>query len=514
MTERCAAQREPLPSPPAAGAAIRVLQASAEIFPLLKTGGLADVAGALPAALGAAGCDVRVLLPGFPAIRGGLRDAARIAQFTLPWGETVGVLRGDLPAVGGGDGRAVRAYVLHAPGLYDRPGNPYEDGMRRPYADNHRRFAALGWGAAHLARGLDPDWSPHLVHGHDWHAGLACACIKLTAGRQVPCVFTVHNLAYQGIFPADHFGDLGLPPGAFGIHGVEFHGQVSFMKAGLFYADKITTVSPTYSREIQTPEQGFGLDGLLRSRRGDLTGILNGVDTAVWNPATDPLIPRRYSAAQIAGKSYCKAALQAEAGLRVTKDAPLFTVVSRLTEQKGLNLVVSGVDALVDAGGQLLVLGSGDPALEAAFSHAAQRHPGAVALRVGYDEEFAHRIFAGGDVTLVPSRFEPCGLTQMYGLLYGSLPLVRAVGGLADTVVDADLATLADGTATGIVFSRFDEADYRHALRRALALYRQPRAWAQVRHTGMQQNFSWAQAAQRYRAVYLAALPGFSSAPT
>ena len=485
---------------------LRLLQVSAEIFPLLKTGGLADIAGALPAALATAGCDARVLLPGFPAIRDGLRDGLPIGQFSLPWGETVRVLHGTLPAVPGAEGGPVHAYVLDAPGLYDRPGNPYEDAQRRPYTDNHRRFAALGWGAAHLARGLDPAWAPQLVHGHDWHAGLAAACLKFTAGRAVPVVFTVHNLAYQGLFSADVLGELGLPVSAFQVEGLEFHGQISFMKAGLFYADRITTVSPTYAREIQTPEQGFGLDGLLRARRNDLSGILNAVDAAVWNPATDALIARRFAADQLAGKSRCKAALQEEAGLTVRKDAPLFTVVSRLTEQKGLNLVLAGIDSLVQGGGQLLILGSGDHALESAFAHAAQRHVGSVALRVGYDEAYAHRIFAGSDVTLVPSRFEPCGLTQMYGLLYGSLPLVRAVGGLADTVVDADLATLDDETATGIVFASFSEADYRHAVRRALALYRQPRAWARVRQTGMHQDFSWTQAARHYRAVYLAAL--------
>jgi starch synthase len=493
---------------------IRLLQVSAEIFPLLKTGGLADIAGALPAALAEADCDVRVLLPGFPAICAGLQDAVPVGQFTLPWGESVQVLAGVLPAVPGASGAPVRAYVLHAPALYDRPGNPYEDSARRPYGDNHRRFAALAWGAVRLARDLDADWSPQVVHGHDWHAGLVAACLKLTAGKRVPCVFTVHNLAYQGIFSADQFGDLGLPPAAFQIDGLEFHGQISFMKAGLFYADKITTVSPTYAREIQTPEQGFGLDGLLRTRRGDLSGILNAVDSGVWNPASDALIPRHYTAGHLGGKARCKAALQEEAGLVASKDAPLFTVVSRLTEQKGLTLVLAGIDTIVQGGGQLLVLGSGDHELETAFGHAAQLHPGRVALRIGYDEQFAHRIFAGSDITLVPSRFEPCGLTQMYGLLYGSLPLVRAVGGLADTVTDADLATLDDATATGIVFASFSEADYRHAVRRALALYRQPRAWARVRQTGMQQDFSWAQAAQHYRAVYLAALPDFSRTTT
>ncbi len=497
---------------PGGGVALRVLQVSAEIFPLLKTGGLADVTGALPAALASAGCEVRVLLPGFPAIRAGLQGEQAVGRFTLPWGETVGVLAGTLPAVGGAADQPVRAYVLDAPGLYDRAGNPYEDAQRRPYADNHRRFAALGWAAERLAHGLDPAWAPHLVHGHDWHAGLAPACLKLSAGKPVPCIHTVHNLAYQGVFPAETFGELGLPASAFQVEGLEFYGQLSFMKAGLYYADRITTVSVTYSHEIQTPEQGFGLDGLLRTRRGDLCGILNAVDTAIWNPATDVHIPRHYSAEHLAGKSHCKAALQQEAGLAVSKQAPLFTVVSRLTEQKGLNLVLAGIDTVVEGGGQLLVLGSGDHELESAFAHAAQRHAGSVALRVGYDEPLAHRIFAGSDITLVPSRFEPCGLTQMYGLLYGSLPLVRAVGGLADTVVDADLATLEDGTATGIVFANFSEAHYRHAVRRALALYRQPRTWSRVRQTGMHQDFGWTRSARQYHALYQSVLTDFARA--
>ncbi len=484
---------------------MRILQLSAEIFPLLKTGGLADIAGALPAALSAVGCDVRVLLPGFPAIRAGLQDAVQVGQFTMPWGELVRVQTGLLPSVPAAAGAPVRAYVLDAPGLYDRPGNPYEDSQRRPYADNHRRFGALGWAAAHLAHGLDRAWAPQLVHGHDWHAGLAGACLTFWHGtrkKAVPSVYTVHNLAYQGLFDARLFAELGLPAAAYQVDGLEFHGQLSFMKAGLFFADKITTVSPTYAQEIQTPEQGFGLDGLLRTRRSDLSGILNAVDETVWSPGLDPLITQNYTAGSLAGKAKCKSALQVEAGLEPSKEAPLFTVVSRLTEQKGLNLVLAGVEAIVQGGGQLLVLSSGDPELEQAFALAAQRHPGQVAVRIGYDEAFAHRMVSGSDVTLVPSRFEPCGLTQMYGLLYGSLPLVRAVGGLADTVVDADLATLDDHTATGIVFASFTDADYRHAVRRALALYRQPRAWARVRQTGMHQNFSWSQAAQHYQSIY------------
>ena len=487
---------------------MRVLQVSAEIFPLLKTGGLADVAGALPPALHARGCDVRVLLPGFPVILQGLVNSAPTGQFTTPWGEVLQVRLGELPAIPCGD-KPLLAYVLESPGLYERPGSPYEDVERRPYADNHRRFGALAWAAAHISQGMDAQWAPRLVHGHDWHAGLVPACIRMhTAGqtRRAATVHTVHNLAYQGLFDASLFGDLGLPENAFEVDGLEFHGHISFIKAGLFYADHITTVSPTYAEEIQTPEQGCGLDGLLRGRRDRLSGILNGVDEAVWSPASDAAIPAAFELRRMAGKARCKLALQLESGLEAEADAPLFAIVSRLTEQKGLPLVLAGVRDIVERGGQLLILGSGDADLEQACLDEARAHAARVAVRIGYDEAFAHRIFAGSDVTLVPSRFEPCGLTQMYGLKYGSLPLVRSVGGLADTVVDADLATLEDQTATGFTFRDFSGDAYRHAVRRAFALFARKAAWARVRQTGMRQAFSWDQAAAQYLAVYQASI--------
>ncbi len=483
---------------------MRILQLSAEIFPLLKTGGLADVTGALPSALHAAGCEVRVLLPGFPAVMAGLESAETVGQFLAPWGETLQVRFGSLAGVPGGEG-PLKAYVLDVPGLFDRPGNPYEDAQRRPYADNARRFAALGWAAAHLGHGLDRHWSPDLVHGHDWHAGLACACLRLwpdAGARRVPSVYTVHNLAYQGLFGLQHLEEIGLPQAAFQMEGLEFHGQISFMKAGLFYADRITTVSPTYAQEIQTTEQGCGLDGLLRARSESLSGILNAVDDAVWNPATDRHLARNFDVRRPGGKVECKSRLQREMGLDDAADAPLFAMVSRLAEQKGVHLVLAAVNSIVQSGGQLLLLGSGDAELERAFSLAAIQHPGGVAVHIGYDETLAHRIFAGSDVTLIPSRFEPCGLTQMYGLKYGSLPLVRGVGGLADTVVDADLATLEDQSATGVVFHDFTDEAFQYALRRSVALYRHPRAWAKVRRSGMRQSFSWTHAAQQYLSVY------------
>jgi starch synthase len=478
---------------------MKILQVSAEIFPLLKTGGLADIAGALPAALTAAGCDVRLLLPGFAPILYDLHDATVVGTRVTPWGESVALRRGHLAALG------VQAYVIDAPPLYARGGNPYEDAQHQPYADNYRRFALLGWMAAQLAQGMDAQWQPQVVHSHDWHAGLAPAYLAYSLEQQarpVGSVFTVHNLAYQGLFEAKHFAELGLPDSAFALEGLEFYGQISFMKAGLFYADRITTVSPTYAKEIQTPEQGCGLDGLLRARSNVLSGILNAVDETVWNPATDKLIPYAYDAVNCAGKTRCKSALQQELGLAVTSQAPLFGVVSRLTEQKGLHLVIAAIDELIARGGQLVVLGSGEGALENALREQAARHPQAVAVRLGYDEALAHRIFAATDVTLVPSRFEPCGLTQMYGLKYGSLPLVRRVGGLADTVMDCSLENLAEHKANGFVFDDFSNKGFGSALRRAFALYARPGDWTAVATRAMQQSFGWQTSAAKYLALY------------
>jgi starch synthase len=486
---------------------MRVLHVAAEVYPFVKTGGLADVVGALPAAQAALGADVRVLLPGLPTLVQLLRDARVVARVMPPWGGAAAEIvagRLDAPQLAG-----VPILLLRHDGLYDRPGTPYGDGSGHAFADNQRRFALLGLGAARLAEGVDAAWVPQIVHGHDWHAGLAPAWIafgRAARRHRAGSVFTVHNLAFQGLFDHRQFVELGLPIETWSPQGLEFHGQMSFMKAGLHYADRITTVSPTYAREIQTPEFGAGLDGVLRERSSVLSGILNGVDDAVWDPATDGALAATYSADKPPGKAACKAALQAECGLHADADAPLFAAVSRLTEQKGLQLLVGHIDALVAQGGQLVVLGSGDAAIEGALRQAAARHPKSVVLRQGFDEALSHRIFAGSDVTLVPSRFEPCGLTQMYALRYGSLPLVRRTGGLADTVTDCTLEDLADERATGFVFERFDAEDLQRALRRAFTLWQRPRQWRAVRKRGMRQRFGWGEAAQRYLALYDAAL--------
>lgn len=478
-----------------------VLHAAAEMYPLLKTGGLADVVGALPPAQSQLGTHARVVLPGFPAVLAGLADLEPVADLGGAFGAgNVRLERGVLKPHG------VIVYVVRADRFYDRPGNPYMDAANHPYADNDRRFALLGWAAARIATGADPAWKPHIVHAHDWHAGLAPAYLRAFergGAPRVASVMTVHNLAYQGTFPAADFGLLQLPADFYAIEGLEFYGHVSFLKAGLYYADRITTVSPTYAREIQTQAHGAGLHGLLQTRTHDIAGILNGVDYSIWSPAVDDAIASKYTAAKPAsGKSKCKAALQERMGLAKDDDALLFGVVSRLTEQKGLDLLLSAVPDIVQRGGQLAVLGTGDPALETGMKNAAAAHPGAVAVELGFDETLSHSIIAGSDVVMVPSRFEPCGLTQLYALAYGSLPLVHRVGGLADTVVDSSLENLADDLATGFVFDSFDRAGIVAAIRRAFALKARRTDWKAVVKRAMGQNFGWEAAALQYAEVY------------
>jgi starch synthase len=492
---------------------MRVLYVCTEIFPLLKTGGLGDVSGALPPALREAGCDVRVLLPGFPSIRNGLGPTLLPHAPALPLPAAYGpdlasqglppsppLVQASLP------GSGLAAYLLDVPPLFNRPGNPYHDGR----GDNALRFALLGWAAACLGHGLDPQWQPDIVHCNDWHTGLAPVYLRQMAMPGPPraaSVFTIHNLAYQGTFPRTVFPQLGLPDYLFGIHGVEFWGQVSFMKAGLQSADHITTVSPTYAREILGPEQGCGLDGLLRARAGIVSGILNGVDYRVWSPANDGVLERPYDWDSLDHKAHAKAALQRRMGLEPRPDAMVFGVVSRLTEQKGLHLVEAVADELAHMGAQLAVLGAGDPPLEQAFLRAAAANPGRIAVEIGYDEALAHAVLAGADVTLVPSRFEPCGLTQLYGLRYGAVPLVHRVGGLADTVVDATPHNVEHGRATGIVFDDFSTPGLRGALRRAFELRSHPQAWRQVQQAAMRQRFDWHEAADQYVALYRSLKP-------
>jgi starch synthase len=491
---------------------MRVLHVTAELYPWVKTGGLGDVAAALPPALTALGVDTRLLLPGFRGFLDAFPGLADVARLHTPFASErvrVGLVR--LP------GTERLAYLVDQPALYDRPGGPYATPDGNDWPDNHRRFGLFGWVAAELARGADPNWIPDILHAHDWHTALApayLAALPPPAGH-IPTVFTVHNLAYQGVFSAALFPELALPPAFFSVDGIEFYGLISFIKAGLFYADRLTTVSPTYAREIQTPAFGWGLDGLLRGRADRLTGILNGVDPQVWDPGHDAMLPRAYGVEDAAaGKRAAKAALLARLGLERRADAPLFGAVTRLTPQKGFDLLLRCLPEVVAGGSQIAVLGSGDIDLEHGFAAAAGAHAGRVGVEIGYDEALSHLIIGGCDVILVPSRFEPCGLTQLYALRYGALPLVRRVGGLADTVVDATSLSLADGSATGFAFAEESPQALMTTVGRAAALYREPQMWRRMMWRAMTRDFSWEAAARAYRDLYRTLGRNFTSVGT
>jgi starch synthase len=473
---------------------LHVLQVAAEIFPWVKTGGLGDVVAALPPAMARAGVDVRLLLPGYAPLLQALENSRLVARLGSAFGgATVELRRGRLP------GFELPVYLIDSPFLYDRPGNPYLAPDRADWPDNPRRFGLLGWLAAHLGCGdVDRDWRADVVHAHDWHAGLACAHLALHPGPRPASVFTVHNLAFVGEFDPMQLAELHLPRSTFAPEGLEFHGKGSFMKAGLYYADQLTTVSPTYAREIQTSAFGCGFEGLLMRRAPTLAGILNGVDNTVWNPATDPHIEARYDSGNLAGKAKVKEALQRSLGLRVDPEQLLVGVVTRLAYQKGVDLLMQSMRTLAGKGVQLALLGSGDPQIERDLTQLARQMPDSVSISFGYDDALSHRIIAGADVVAVPSRYEPCGLTQLYGLRYGSAPVVHAVGGLADTVVDASEASLQADRATGFSFINATEAALHAALHRAQRLHADPPRWQQLMRRGMAQDFSWDEAAARY----------------
>ncbi|MFO1067082.1 MAG: glycogen synthase GlgA [Geminicoccaceae bacterium] len=475
---------------------MQVLSVASEVYPLVKTGGLADVAGALPLALARHGIHVRTLLPGYPRVLERLGERAEAAA---------------LPDLFGGDARLLAArvggldlLVLDAPHLYDRPGGPYAAPGVGDWPDNAQRFAALAWTAAAIGQGLLPDWRPALVHAHDWQAGLTPAYLAYgrTLGPRPATVTTVHNLAFQGQYPASLLAELRLPPESFAVDGVEYYGAIGFLKAGLHFADHVTTVSPTYAQEIQDPASGMGLDGLLRKRGDTLSGIVNGIDDAEWDPATDRHLAERYDAGSLERRAANKRALQERFGLDLRPDAPLFCVVSRLTWQKGMDLLLAALPELVGNGAQLVLLGSGDTPLETGFGGAAVHYAGAVGCIFGYDEPLSHQLQGGADAILVPSRFEPCGLTQLYGLRYGCIPVVARVGGLADTVVDANDAALADGVATGVQFSPVTVGALVAALHRTIRLYRQPEVWRALQARGMSRDVSWSRPAAQYATLY------------
>ena len=473
---------------------LRVLSVTSEISPLVKTGGLGDVTGALPAALAAKGVEVRSLVPGYPGVTAALQGAAAVHSVPDLFGGPARVLEGKAAGL--------HLFCIEAPHLYHRPGTPYGQPDGTDFPDNPQRFAALAQMAAAIGLGAAGSFAPDVVHGHDWHAGLAPAYLHYAGTARPATAMTIHNLAFQGRFPATLLRALGLPPASFDVNGVEYYGGIGFLKAGLRLADAITTVSPTYAAEICTPEGGMGLDGLLRTRSGALAGILNGIDTTVWDPGADVHLAAEFGGHRLRRRPRNKAALQARLGLAPDPDALLFGVVSRLTRQKGMDLLLDALPALLGHGAQLAVLGSGEPALQGGFAAAASAHPGRIGMLAGFDEDLAHLIQGGCDALLVPSRFEPCGLTQLCALRYGAVPVVAHVGGLVDTVIDANPAAQAAEVATGIQFAPVTTAGLEHAIARTVRLWQEPKAWARMQRNGMRGNYGWDVPAAEYAALY------------
>ncbi len=476
---------------------IEVLSVASEAYPLIKTGGLADVVGALPSALAPHGVSMRVLLPGYPKVMAALESGRDVHGFESFFGGSARLLAG---RAGGLD-----VIALDAPHLFDRPGNPYVGPNGNDWPDNAMRFAALSFAAYQLANGVVEGYVPELLHCHDWQAGLAPAYVRYNAPVAAKTVLTVHNIAFQGVFGWDQFPALRLDYRAADENAIEFFGNMSFLKAGLHSADAITTVSPTYAHEIRTAAYGMGFEGLLQSRADSVFGILNGIDTTAWNPAEDAALPQRYTVSTLAGRGASRQALSTRFGLSPA-DGPIFSVVSRLTWQKGLDMLLPLCDRLVEQGASLVVLGSGEAALESGFAAAAARHPGRIGVEIGYDEELSHLIQAGSDAILIPSRFEPCGLTQLYGLRYGCIPVVSRVGGLADTVIDANEAAIEAGVSTGVVFSPATEEAFEEAIRRTIELFHRPKVWHKMQRRGMKSDVSWEASAEKYANLYASVL--------
>lgn len=475
---------------------MRALYVTPEIYPLIKTGGLADVSAALPASLAGLGVDMHVMVPAYPRAL----DEAGAHGRSIYLGDIIGagevtVISARTPDTG------IPLWLVDCPPLYRRPGRLYQDEGCGDWPDNDVRFAVLSHAAAMFGRNaLGLGWRPDVVHANDWQTALTPMLLARDPLPKPATVFTMHNLAFQGLFPLDRAALLRLPPESTSPDGIEFHGRLSFLKAGIRYADALTTVSRTYAREIQTPEFGCGLDGLLRARAYRLSGIPNGVDYATWNPWTDPYLPQRYDAEKMAGKSLCKEALQRELNLAIAADIPLVAFGSRITEQKMADIVIETLPWLVEKGGaQFALNGEGDPALEAKFASLAARYPDKVAIRIGYDEPLAHRLHAGADILLHPSRFEPGGLVPLYAMRYGTVPIVRRVGGLADSVAAVDTNA---GTGTGFAFTEVSAASLRGCLERAFSLYRQPVLWRRIQRHAMNQDFGWARSARAYLALY------------
>ncbi|SDG46389.1 starch synthase [Bradyrhizobium sp. Rc2d] len=473
---------------------VRVLAVASEVYPIVKTGGLADVAGALPVALKAHGVEMRTLMPGYPDVTRILAGAEEIRRWPDYFGGPGRLLAGSH------DG--LDLFVLDVPHLYARPGNPYvtSDGVDWP--DNGVRFAALSRVAADVGHGLVPAFVPDIVHAHDWQAGLAPAYLHYDNRPRPGTVMTIHNMAYQGKFAPELIGAIGLPWHSLNVNEIEYFGGISFLKAGLQFADRITTVSPTYAQEIQSDEGGMGLGGLLRARAGVLSGILNGIDISVWNPQTDPHIAYRFGAEDLTFRAANKAALQQQFNLDSSDEVPLLGVISRLSWQKGLDLLLEAIPTILGESMQLALLGSGDRDLQDGYQAAARANPGRIGVVIGYDEILAHLIQAGSDALIVPSRFEPCGLTQLCALRYGAVPIVSRVGGLEDTIVDIGEADASGHDATGFKFGPVTADALAGTLRKANTTFHDKLTWRRLQRSGLATDVSWRNRAGDYAALY------------
>ncbi len=478
---------------------LSVLCVASECFPLIKTGGLADVVGALPLALERIGVKVTVFLPGYPDVLSGLTDKRTLVRLKdFP--------KGQARLVTGKTITGLKIIALDAPELFSFSGNPYQTQSGEDRADNAYKFSLFSKIAADIANGDIGRKRYDVLHAHDWQTGLAAVYLHLRGITDIKTIFTIHNLAFQGVFPNSILSEICLPESYMSRDGLEYWDKVSFLKGGVVYSDHITTVSPTYALEIQSDAEGMGFGGLLRSKAQNLSGILNGIDIDVWNPQTDTEIPHPYSAANLSGKKKNKAALQKAMGLRVAPNAPLFSVISRLTTQKGLDLLADLTDQIVENGGQLILLGSGDSEIENTFRNAEQKHPSEISVTIGYNEPLAHKIQAGSDAILIPSRFEPCGLTQLCAMRYGTVPIVGRVGGLSDTIIDAGPMALASGVATGVQFSPINLHMFSAAIRRSILHYATPKIWNKMVENCLAQDVSWEHSAQLYKVLYASSL--------
>jgi starch synthase len=481
---------------------MKILFASSEATPLIKTGGLADVSGSLPVALNQIGQDCRLIIPGYPEVMQQADNLLSVAEIGL-----VGEPRPIRLLFGTSGPHQVPLYIVDAPHWFDRPGNPYVSPDGHDWEDNAFRFTCFCRAVVAVATNRAAlDWQPDLVHSHDWQAGLVAPLMQDVADRPAT-LFTIHNLAYQGLFDQATFDKLHLPAKLWSYQALEFHSQLSFIKGGIALSDRINTVSPTYAKEIKTAEFGYGLEGLLEHRGSHFSGILNGIDYHHWDPQNDPHIPHPFSADDLSGKRLNKLALQREFGLPEDENIQLFGYIGRLVEQKGVDLILQTLHGLMDSGVQVVMLGSGNRELEHALERINIRYHSRVGVKIGYDEGLAHRIEAGCDCFIMPSRFEPCGLNQMYSLRYGTIPIVRRTGGLADTVIDVNPTTLANGSATGFVFDTPDAAGLWDALEHAIHFYRRSEVdWEILARTGMSQDLSWEASAQHYLETYRRAI--------